>query len=158
MTLRVRLLAMLVGLAIAGGGVLIADRLVEDDETSRRGGDIAALAGSSPFSPVVSGQPQLPREIPGFETCMHPGPECAFVELTLERYAEIVGADPELYVHIDPDVAPCPRPEGPEEGIGEAPCRERPENLTVVLSLQPDAARAFIETYGCGRPVVDPCR
>ncbi len=157
MTLRIRLLAILVGVVLAGAGALVATRITEE-EGSVRIREISDAAQTNPFSPLVSGQPDVARAIPGYERCLRPGPRCAFVEMTLARYARIVGDDPELYVHDDPDMRPCPRPEGPEEAPGEAPCRELPKHLTVVLSMREGAAQAFLERYGCGEPVVNPCR
>lgn len=158
MTLRVRLLAMLLGVVLAGGGALVASRITDGGDASARIRELSDAARTNPFSPVVSGQPDLPREIPGYASCDRAGRGCAFVEMTLARYARIVGDDPALYVHDDPDVRPCPRPEGPEEGEGQPPCRELPKNVTVVLSLEASAAEAFVERFGCGEPVVDPCR
>ncbi len=158
MTLRVRLLAVLVGLVLSGAGVLVATRVTGGGDGSVRIRDLSDVGRTNPFSPIVSGQPDVPRAIPGYEACRRPGPGCAFVEMTLARYARLVGEDPALYVHEDSDMRPCPRPEGPEEAPGEAPCRELPKNLTVVLYMREPAAQAFLEQHGCGEPVVDPCR
>lgn len=157
MTRRARVLAVLVGLTLAAGGTLAAVRLLGEDEGPRQAGDVVDGRRLTLFSPEVSGQPRVPRALPGYEPCPHPGPGCGLVELTIARYAALVGASSRDYSH-DVEANPsCPRPEGPEEGAEGGTCDERPENVTVTLVMRDADARRFIAEQGCGEPVIDPC-
>ncbi len=150
-SVKIRALAVLIGVALAMGVAIGAIKLQEDGTNVR-------LAQPKIEGGLERLLARLPISLPGYGSCPRLADGCAPVEMTLKRYAELRGEDPMEYVQNSPTVPRwCPRPEGAEERTPALPCEEHPASVTVVVYMPVDDARAFIQEHECGRPVSDPC-